>query len=93
MSIIDVIIDVPSSTPLILFLVSREKPIGKCLVPLQPLLAQCELAVSSPILTEGRREAGGSIELALRLRKPIASDELIVTEARTITDMSTVHST
>lgn len=63
---------------------SSGKLMGKCLVPLQPLLTGCELAVSSPILTEGRREAGGSVELALRLRKPIASDEVVVTEVKPV---------
>lgn len=53
---------------------------GKCLIPLQPLLTQCELTVTSPILTEGRREAGGSVEMALRLRKPISADEVVTTE-------------
>lgn len=59
---------------------SGGKLIGKCLVPLQPLLTACELTVSTPILTEGRREAGGSVEMSLRLRKPISSDEVVVTE-------------
>ncbi|CAM9996992.1 unnamed protein product, partial [Ectocarpus fasciculatus] len=61
-------------------IVSGGKLIGKCLVPLQPLLTTCELTVTTPILTEGRREAGGSVELSLRLRKPISSDEVVVTE-------------
>lgn len=59
---------------------SGGKLIGKCLVPLQPLLSACELTVSTPILTEGRREAGGSVEMSMRLRKPISSDEVVVTE-------------
>lgn len=59
---------------------SGGKLIGKCLVPLQPLLSTCELTVSTPILTEGRREAGGSVEMSLRLRKPVSSDEVVVTE-------------
>ena len=59
---------------------SGGKLVGKCLVPLQPLLSTCELTVSTPILTEGRREAGGSVEMSLRLRKPISSDEVVVTE-------------
>lgn len=62
------------------YICSGQKLLGKCLIPLQPLLSSCELAVSSPILTEGRREAGGSVELAIRLRKPISSDEVVMTE-------------
>lgn len=61
---------------------SGGKLVGKCLVPLQPLLSTCELTVSTPILTEGRREAGGSVEMSLRLRKPISSDEVVVTEVQ-----------
>ena len=61
---------------------SGGKLIGKCLIPLQPLLTACELTVSAPILTEGRREAGGSVEMSLRLRKPISADEVVVTEVR-----------
>ena len=57
-------------------------------MPLQPLLTCCEMAVSTPILTEGRREAGGSIELSLKLRKPISSDEVVVTEVCTVGDIS-----
>ncbi|CAM9986148.1 unnamed protein product, partial [Pylaiella littoralis] len=63
-------------------IVSGGKLIGKCLVPLQPLMTVCEMTVSTPILTEGRREAGGSVELCLRLRKPISSDEVVMTEEK-----------
>ncbi|GAM20170.1 hypothetical protein SAMD00019534_033450 [Acytostelium subglobosum LB1] len=52
--------------------------VGKCEVKLADLLDRCEINTKFPIMKDGsKKELGGYVEVAIRMRTPIASKEYI----------------